>query len=80
MDKSSTGGIILAFIAIGVGMVLKGVSLTALFNPAALLIIFLGTAASVCIAFPFHSLKKVPVLFKILFSEQKENNIKETID
>lgn len=79
MDKSTTIGILLGVIAIGVGMVLKGVSIAALFNPAAILIIFVGTAASVCISFPGSTLKKVPQLFKILFKENKLMDEKELI-
>jgi len=72
MDKTSLIGVIFGFIAIGVGMVLKGVSLGALVNPAALLIIILGTIATVVIAFPGDEIKRVPKLFKIIFQEQKE--------
>lgn len=79
MDKASIFGIILGFIAIGVGMFLKGVSPVAILNPAALLIIFLGTAASVCIAFPMSTLKEVPTLIKIIFKEEKSKDIKEII-
>lgn len=46
MDKSSIIGIILGFIAVGVGMVLKGVSPVVLVNLAAILIIIAGTVAS----------------------------------
>lgn len=80
MDKSTVIGIILGIIAVGVGMVLKGVGIVALFNPAALLIIFVGTAASVCIAFPMSTLKKVPDLFKVLFKENQDHDIKDLIN
>ena len=80
MDKTTLIGIILGFIAIGVGMVLKGVEIIALFNPAAILIIFLGTAASVLIAFPISTIKKIPALIKILFMEPKERDIKGLIN
>ncbi|WP_163970618.1 flagellar motor stator protein MotA [Oceanobacillus halotolerans] len=80
MDKTSIFGIFLGIIAIGVGMVLKGVSITALFNPAALLIIFLGTFAAVCIAFPLSALKKVPALLKIIFTEEESKDIKQLIN
>lgn len=80
MDKASIIGVILAIIAIGVGMTLKGVSPLALINPAALLIIFGGTAASVCIAFPMDTLKKVPTLFKIIFKESKNKSIEDVIE
>ncbi|OZI12895.1 flagellar motor protein MotA [Bacillaceae bacterium SAS-127] len=79
MDKSSIIGVILAAIAIGVGMVFKGVSPVVLLNPAALLIIILGTIASVVIAFPGSELKKVPKLFGILFKEQKMMTPQEVI-
>lgn len=79
MDKSSIIGLILGLIAVFVGMIFKGVSLTALYNPAAILIIILGTIASVTIAFPTNELKKVPALFKILFNEQKLIDMTEII-
>ncbi|NGP45893.1 flagellar motor stator protein MotA [Bacillaceae bacterium SIJ1] len=71
MDKTSLIGIFLGFIAIALGMVLKGVSLVVFLNPAAILIILVGTAAAVFVAFPTNEMKKVPKLFGILFKEQK---------
>ncbi|WP_102693948.1 flagellar motor stator protein MotA [Rummeliibacillus pycnus] len=71
MDLSSVVGLILGIIAVFVGMFLKGVTPDALLNPAAILIILLGTVAAVTIAFPKSELKKIPKLFKILFTEQK---------
>ena len=72
MDKTSLIGVILALVAVGAGMVLKGVSLAVLLNPAVLLIIILGTIAAVVIAFPANEIKRVPKLFKILFTEKNE--------
>lgn len=69
MEKSTILGLVLGFMAIGVGMVLKGASLTALWNPAAIMIIFVGTAAALCMAFPMTELKKIPKLFKIISRE-----------
>ncbi|WP_019243466.1 MULTISPECIES: flagellar motor stator protein MotA [Bacillus] len=71
MDKTSIIGVILGILAIGVGMVLKGVHLSALINPAAILIILVGTIAVITIAFPASELKKLPALFKIIFTEKK---------
>lgn len=71
MDKTSIIGIILSIIAVGVGMVFKGVSPIALANPAAILIIILGTISAVTIAFPTNEIKKVPKLFGVIFKEQK---------
>lgn len=79
MDKTSLIGVFLGFIAIGVGMVLKGVDITALLNPAAILVIFVGTAASVIIAFPSSEIKRVPKLLGIIFKEKKMPTPKELI-
>ena len=72
MDKTSIIGLILGIIAVFVGMFLKGVSLIALVNPAAILIIILGTIASVTIAFPSSEIKRVPKLFGIVFKEKQQ--------
>ncbi|CAH0345207.1 flagellar motor stator protein MotA [Bacillus sp. CECT 9360] len=79
MDKASIIGVLLGVIAVGVGMVIKGVSLSSLLNPAAILIIILGTIAAVTTAFPMSELKKVPKLFKILFTERKLTTPEELI-
>lgn len=79
LDKTSVFGLIIGILAVGIGMVLKGVPISALANTAAILIIFLGTAAAVIIAFPSNEIKNVPKLFKILFSEQKQANKVELI-
>lgn len=71
MDITSVLGVVLGIVAILVGMVLKGVSVTALINPAAILIIMVGTIAAVITAFPLSELKRLPKIFKILFFEQK---------
>ena len=70
MEKSTYIGLILAVIAVGLGMVLKGASLVSLANPAAILIIFGGTVACIFIGFPMEDLKVVPKLFKIMFTSQ----------
>ncbi|WP_405099044.1 flagellar motor stator protein MotA [Oceanobacillus sp. FSL H7-0719] len=80
MDKTSIIGIILGLIAVGVGMVLKGVGVAALINPAALLIIFLGTAASVIIAFPASTIKNVPSYFRVLLKNDKQVELPELIE
>lgn len=68
---SSIFGILLALIAVGVGMMLKGASLTALNNPAAFLIIIGGTVAALLVAFPFREIKKFPILLKIALIDPK---------
>ena len=79
MDKTSFIGIILGIVAVGVGVVLKGVSLASLFVPAAILIIIVGTVAAVVTAFPIEEIKRVPKLFGILFKEQKLISTEELI-
>lgn len=71
MDLSTVIGLVLGFVALLVGMVMKGVALKSLLNLAAILIIIAGTIASVVIAFPMNELKRVPKLFGIIFKEQK---------
>lgn len=71
MDISSVVGVVIAFVTIIVGVVMKGVPITNLFVPAALLIIIGGTVATVIIAFPMKELKRIPKIFKILFTETK---------
>lgn len=72
MDKSSYIGLFFGIIAVGVGMYLKGISPAVILNPAALLIILLGTAAAVIIAFPTEDMKRIPTLIKIIFSNKKQ--------
>jgi chemotaxis protein MotA len=79
MDRTSVIGLILGIIAVGVGMYFKGVSPEVLINPAAILIILVGTTAAVTIAFPTNEIKKVPKLFGILFKESKTPKIEDLI-
>ncbi|MFF2094159.1 flagellar motor stator protein MotA [Paenibacillus sp. NPDC058174] len=71
MEKSSVFGVVLGVIAVLVGMVLKGAGLGNLYNPAAFMIIIVGTVAAVMIAFPLSELAKTGKLFKKVFVEQK---------
>lgn len=79
MDKTTLLGLILGLLALGLGIILKGVNLSVLINPAAILIIIVGTMASVVIAFPTNEIKRIPKLFGILFREQKMITIQELI-
>lgn len=79
MDKTSLIGLILGLIAVFVGMVLKGVAITSLINPAAIVIIIVGTIGAVTIAFPTNEIKKVPTLFRVIFKEQQLKSNAEII-
>ena len=71
MELATIIGMVLGFLTITVGMVLKGSSLTALNNPAAIVIIFVGTAACLLNGFAMNDLKKFPVLLRMLFKKQE---------
>lgn len=72
MEKSTIVGLILGFFALIVGMLLKGADpLGIVQNPAAIVVIIVGTIASVTIGFPGSDLKKVPKLFKLVFFPQQ---------
>ena len=68
MDVLSVGGFVLAFFAIIVGSILKGAGVGSLLNPAAFVIVFLGTFASILIQTPkatfMRAWKIVPWIFK----------------
>lgn len=70
MEKSTFIGIILGIVAVIGGMYLKNAPLTQLINPAAYIIIFVGTAASLFMAFPMSEIKKFPQLIRIIFTKQ----------
>lgn len=71
MEKSTIIGVVGGVLAVGVGMALKGADPHALINPAAFLIIIVGTMAAVFNAFPMNEIKKFPKLVKILITGKK---------
>jgi chemotaxis protein MotA len=71
MEKSTIIGLVLGVAAVCVGMMLKGAALINLVNPAAFIIIFVGTAASLLIGFPMSEIAKFPKLLKIAFVGQR---------
>ncbi|WP_339318126.1 flagellar motor stator protein MotA [Paenibacillus sp. FSL R10-2734] len=71
MEISTILGLIFGLVAVIWGMILKHAPLHALATPAAYVIILVGTAASIFMAFPFSEVKKIPSLFKIIFVQKK---------
>ncbi len=67
MEKSTVIGVVMGFISVFVGMVLKGAPITALNNPAAFLIIIGGTFSCLFIGFNMDQLKNFPKLIKKTF-------------
>lgn len=70
MELATVIGVVLGILTIVVGMALKGASVAALLNPAAFVIIMVGTAACLLNGFSLDDLKKFPVLMKMLFQKQ----------
>lgn len=70
-EISTILGLVLALLAVGVGMMLKGASPSVLLNPAAFLIIFGGTIAAIFVAFPMSQVKQLPAILKIAFLGRK---------
>jgi len=71
MDIVTLSGLVLGLVGVFVGMVVKGVPFSAILNPAAALIIFVGTAGAVFIATPASRIKNVVKLFGVIFGEKK---------
>ncbi len=71
MDYAVIVGIILGLFAVLGGMVAKGASLGVLVNPAAIIIIFVGLIATIANAFTLKEIKRIPSIFRVLFTEQK---------
>ncbi|WP_326513324.1 flagellar motor stator protein MotA [Clostridium intestinale] len=63
-------GIITGFLAIVVGMIVKGTDVAVLLNPAAAIIILVGTFAAVMNSFPKKDFLKIPKIVSALFSEK----------
>jgi chemotaxis protein MotA len=71
MELTTIIGIVIGILSIIGAMIFKHISFAVFINPAALLIIFVGTAAAVLNAYPGKNLKTLGALFKILFTKQK---------
>jgi chemotaxis protein MotA len=67
MDLVSLIGTILAFVVVIVGTILKGSSVEALWNPAAFVIVFLGTIAALLVQNPGKVLKHAMGMFPMVY-------------
>ena len=79
MDITAILGIISAFFALIVGIILKGGNPSILISPAAFVIIIIGTISCLMSAFPKGEIKKIFTLFKIVYKEQKITTEKELL-
>ncbi len=71
MQITTVLGIIIGVCTLIFGMILKGSNPAALINPAALVIIFVGTTAALLNAFPMNQFSRIPKLFVLLFKGTK---------
>jgi chemotaxis protein MotA len=67
MDLISLIGTILAFLVVIIGTVLKGSSVEALWNPAAFVIVFVGTFAALLVQNPGQVLKRALSIFPMIY-------------
>ena len=67
MDILSVIGLILAFVAILVGAVLKGAGITALLSGAAFMIVIVGTVAAICVQTPLPVMKRAMRILPWIF-------------
>lgn len=70
MDIFLLIGIFLGLFAVIVGMIVKGANVLALLNPAAAIIIFIGTFAALINSYPRKDIKRLPKIFGVLFKNQ----------
>jgi chemotaxis protein MotA len=73
MNLVSLGGTILAFVVIIVGTLLKGSSLDALWNPAAFLIVFVGTFAALLVQTSTPTLKRAVAMLPWVYQPQVDD-------
>lgn len=71
MDLVSLIGTILAFVVIIVGTILKGSNVGALWNPAAFVIVFLGTIAALLVQNQGKALKQAMKMFSMVYKPPK---------
>lgn len=74
MDIFLIIGVIVGFLSVIVGMIVKGANVFVLLNPAAAIIILVGTTAAVMNSFPKSEFLNIPQLLKVLFREKGIDN------
>ncbi len=73
-------GVIIGLAAVLIAMIFKGVSFSALAQPAAFFVIIVGTIGAVTVAFPGSDLKKVPKLFGKIFGKSRGLTSQQAIE
>lgn len=74
MDIFLVFGVIMGLLAVVVGMYVKGADVAVLLNPAAAIIIFIGTAAAVMNSFPKKEFLNIPKVTAALFRQNEKED------
>ncbi|GAB6169585.1 flagellar motor stator protein MotA [Clostridium carnis] len=80
MDIFLVIGIVVGLLAVIVGMIVKGANAAVLINPAAAIIIIIGTIAAVMNSFPKREFLKIPKVLGALFRDRKDENPVQVIN
>lgn len=80
MDIFLIIGVVTGVLAVVVGMIVKGANVAVLLNPAAAIIILVGTAAAVMNSFPKNEFLKIPQIFSALIRDKKRDDPCEIIN
>lgn len=75
MDRLSVIGVVLALVALLGGSVLKGAGLSGLWNPAAFLIVIVGTIASILLQTPMPTFKRALKIVRWVFQPPSQDRI-----
>lgn len=79
MDIFLIIGVITGLLSVIVGMIVKGANVLVLLNPAAAIIIFVGTLAAVMNSFPKNDFLKIPKVLGVLFKEKDKEEPSDVI-
>lgn len=74
MDIFLIIGILIGVLAVVVGMIVKGASVSVLLNPAAAIIIFVGTIAAVMNSYPKKEFLNIPKVFGALLNDKQKDD------
>ncbi|KGK82237.1 MULTISPECIES: flagellar motor stator protein MotA [unclassified Clostridium] len=84
MDIFLLLGIAIGFFSVIVGMIVKGADVAVLLNPAAAIIIIVGTIAAVMNSFPKNEFLRIPKIIGVLFKDKKGESpadiVKQIVD
>lgn len=80
MDIFLILGIIMGFISVIVGMIVKGADAMVLLNPAAAIIIGVGTLAALVNAYPKNDIKRLPKIIGVLFKSKENTKPEELVE